>query len=374
MTDQSYFAPSYEFSRERFRGSLEDIQRRWPKAKLFTQMIDTGEDVSIDWIEAPCENPEILLVMTAGEHGIEAFVGTAVLQLLTEEYLSKIDASKVGLALVHTINPWGMKNKRRTNKANVDLNRNFVFDPMELDRSTNPDYARLNGFLNPKGKLWGLGIRKTFFNTNLLVTMLLARGVNVRDATLLGQYAYPQGIYYGGRAIQPETQLLMDQYRRWFEAYEKVVHIDLHSGYGPRYQMSMVNSAFETIAVEEHERLFDYPRVLKTDSSAFYSINGDMIDYVYKLMARDFPGKSFYATAFEFGTVGDQLMNTVWALRTYIFENQAHHFGTGRQAEMDEVKRDLMEMFCPELPAWRETALDNTRQALDGIFKSWGIL
>jgi hypothetical protein len=374
MTDMPYFASSYELSRERFRASLGSIHHRWPKAELFAQMIDTAEDVSIDWIEAPSEKPETLLVMTAGEHGIEAFVGTAVIQLLVEEYLPKIDPSKVGLALMHTINPWGMKNLRRTNKANVDLNRNFVLDPMDLDRATNPDYVRLNGFLNPRGKLWGLGIRKTFFMTNLFLTSVLTRGVNVRNATLLGQYAFPQGIYYGGRAVQPETQILMDLYKRWFGAYEKVVHIDLHSGYGPRYQMSIVNSAYEPVPVEEHEKMFDYPRVVKTDSSAFYSINGDMIDYVYKLIGKDFPGKSFYSTAFEFGTVGDQITNAVWALRTMIFENQAYHHGTALPTEMDEVKNDLMEMFCPELPAWREIALDNTRQAFNGIFKTWGIL
>jgi hypothetical protein len=297
-----------------------------------------------------------------------------MLQLLIEEYLLKFDPSKVGLALVHTINPWGMKNQRRTNKANVDLNRNFVLDPMDLDRAANPDYVRLNEFLNPKGKLWGVGLRKTFFMTNLLFTSMMARGVNVRNATLLGQYGFPQGIYYGGRAIQPETQVLMDLYQRWFGAYKKVVHIDLHSGYGPRYQMSIVNSAYEPIPTEDHERRFDYPRVVKTDSSAFYSINGDMIDYVYKMVARDFPGKSFYSTAFEYGTVGDQLMNGIWALRTMIFENQAYHHGTGSKMEMDEVKNDLMEMFCPALPAWREIAQDNTRQAYDGIFKAWDIL
>jgi hypothetical protein len=373
MTDLPYFIDSYESSRQRFRDSLDLIRQRWPQASLLTHMVDTSEDVSIDWIEAPSPKAETVLVVTVGEHGIEAFVGTPVLQLLIEEYLPKFDADRVGLALVHTINPWGMKNKRRTNKANVDLNRNFVLDPMDLDRATNPDYVRLNRFLNPSGKLWGLGLRKTFFMTNLIIASLLNRGVNIRNATLLGQYAMPMGIYFGGRAIQPETQVLMGLYRRWFGAYEKVVHIDLHSGYGPRYQMSVVNSAFEPISIEEHEKLFDYPRVLKTDTSEFYSINGDMIDYVYKLMARDFPGKSFYSTAFEFGTSGNQTMNAIWSLQTMILENQAYQYGTGSQAEMDEIKNDLMEMFCPSPQAWREIALDNARQAFNGIFKTWNI-
>jgi len=374
MTEIPYFIDSYESSRQRFRDSLELIRQRWPEAKLCTQMVDTSEDVSIDWIEAPAGKADTLLVVTSGEHGIEAFVGTPVLQLLIEEFLPKMDPSRVGLALVHTINPWGMKNQRRTNKANVDLNRNFVMDPMDLDRATNPDYTRLDHFLNPRGKLRFLGIRKAFFTSTLVITSLLNGGVNIRNATLLGQYAMPMGIYYGGRAIQPETQVLMDLYQRWFGAYEKVVHIDLHSGYGPRYQMSVVNSAFEPIPVDEHEALFDYPRVLKTDTSEFYSINGDMIDYVYKLMARDFPGKSFYSTAFEFGTVGGQTMNAVWALQTMIFENQAYHHGTGIGAEMDEIKHDLMEMFCPSQDTWRETALENARQAFNGIFKTWHIL
>ena len=312
--------------------------------------------------------------MTTGEHGIEAFLGCAVLQMLIEEFLPQLDAGRVGLALVHTINPWGMKNKRRTNKANVDLNRNFVLDPLDLDRATNPDYVRLNGFLNPKGKLWGLGLRKAFFMPNLALTTLFARKVNIRNATLLGQYALPQGIYYGGRGIQPEVQVMMDLYQRWFGQYERIVHIDLHSGYGPRYQMSIVNSSFETTPAEEHARQFDYPLVLKTDTSEFYSITVDMIDCVYKLMARDYPGKRFYSTTFEFGTAGEDIISAIWALRTMIFENQAHHYGAGSRKEMDEVKADLMEMFCPAQPTWREIALDNARKALMGVFKTWKIL
>jgi len=162
MTEIPYFIDSYESSRQRFRDSLELIRQRWPEAKLCTQMVDTSEDVSIDWIEAPAGKADTLLVVTSGEHGIEAFVGTPVLQLLIEEFLPKMDPSRVGLALVHTINPWGMKNQRRTNKANVDLNRNFVMDPMDLDRATNPDYTRLDHFLNPEASCGSWAFARPF--------------------------------------------------------------------------------------------------------------------------------------------------------------------------------------------------------------------
>ena len=91
-------------------------------------------------------------------------------------------------------------------------------------------------------------------------------------------------------------------------------------------------------------------------------------------MARDFPGKAFYSTAFEYGTLGDQTMSAILALRTMILENQAYQFGAGSTGEMAEAKKDLMEMFCPSLPAWREIALDHSRQAFNGIFKTWNIL
>ena len=374
MTEEQYFPQNYESSRLSFRSAIESIREKWPDAQLKKYMVDTADDLSIDWIEAFPPNGDLLLVITTGEHGIEGYIGSAVLQMLIHDYLPKMDAKATGLALVHTINPWGMKYNRRTNKANVDLNRNFVSDPLALDRAVNLDYAKLNRFLNPKGKILNIGMDRFMFLPKLLFNGLMGGFTQFKKATLAGQYANPQGIYYGGRGVQPETRQLMGLYAQWYGRYKKIVHIDLHSGYGPRYRMSMVNSVYEEKSSTDYQILFDYPLVVKTSHEEFYQINGDMIDYVYQFMARDWPQKKFFATCFEFGTLGDKTAANIKGLQTLISENQAFHYGTLKQKDMDKIKTDFMEMFFPSEEAWRKIALDNARQAFNGIFKTWGII
>lgn len=146
--ETTLFPDSYEVSRRRFRASLERVQRLWPAAKHVCRSLDPVEDdLTLDWIEAGAlQKPEKVLVFTLGEHGIEGFVGSAMLELFIEEFLPNLDPSTTGLLLVHSINPWGMKHRRRTNANNVDLNRNFVWDENDLDPGLNLNYARINQF------------------------------------------------------------------------------------------------------------------------------------------------------------------------------------------------------------------------------------
>ena len=82
------FPGSYEESRARFRGEIHRVQRLWPSARLGGHRLAPAEDddLTIDWIEAdPLERREKLLILTTGEHGIEGYVGSAMLRLFLEE-------------------------------------------------------------------------------------------------------------------------------------------------------------------------------------------------------------------------------------------------------------------------------------------------
>ena len=133
------FPETYETSRKRFRQNLSVIQKRWGGATLSKQQI-ADDDLSIDWISADAlERNEKVLIFTTGEHGVEGYVGSAMLQHLIDEYLPRLDPRTTGLLLVHSINPWGMKHHRRVNANNIDLNRNFLWDA-SFDPTFNPKY------------------------------------------------------------------------------------------------------------------------------------------------------------------------------------------------------------------------------------------
>ncbi len=376
------FSDSYEESATRFKGQLARVRERWPAARLGSHCLNSDGALAIDWIEAEAlERKDKLVILTAGEHGVEAYVGTAMLQLFLREYLARLDTRDTGLLVVHTINPWGMKHRRRTNGHNVDLNRNFIWEASAgaaperaFDQSFNPDYARLEPLLNPRGSPAGLGGSNLVFLFRLFQCMARLGTHRFRKAVLLGQYSFPQGVYYGGESLQEETRVLMDLYRRSMAGYGQIVHLDMHTGYGPRYQMSLVSSALEPRQSRALEREYSYPLVVKANPSEFYSIQGDMIDYVYTLAGNEFPRKRLYAASFEFGTLGESVSAALRSLRPLIRENQMYWFGVKDVQARQRIEREFQELFVPREERWRAKAMADARQAFQGILCAEGLV
>jgi predicted deacylase len=397
MTDlTTLFPATYEESRARFRQNLERLRQRWPAACLKAHPLAGDEDLTIDWLEADAvEQPEHLLVVTTGEHGIETYVGAAMLQLLVDEYFDRLDPKTTGLLLVHAINPWGMKHRRRVNRNNIDLNRTFMWPadpgrPADPDRPADPaqpaggqpgpfdptfnaDYGRLAFLLSPAGPLRSFTLAQAAF---LLKTLWGGLRVGLRSLTAvptLGQYAFPQGIYYGGQQLPEETGVLMALYRQSFQRYSHLVHFDMHTGYGPRDQMSVVTSELEPRASELMRQQFAYPLVVKANAAEFYALRGDMIDYVYTLWQRAFPERRLYSATCEFGTQGATLWNHFHDLRTMVFENWLYARGAANPEAEKHVRADFEALFAPGDLPWRQKAAADMRQAFEGIARTEGL-
>ena len=379
LPPQPLFASSFAESRARFRASLSSIRQRWSGAALISHPLSVGEDLTIDWIEAaPAKRAERLFFFTAGEHGIEAYVGTGMLQLFCSEYIPRLDPETTGLVLVHTINPWGMKHRRRVNASNVDLNRNFIWGKERSERlydpSFNPQYERMSALLNPQ-KPVGTPLANNLAFAFKVLSNLVSVGVSgLRQSALVGQYHTPRGVYFGGRNRQEETGVLMTLFRRHFSFYPQIVHLDMHTGYGPRYQMSLVNSYREPVDSAQFARRYRYPLVVKANSEEFYSIRGDMIDFVYRLVKEEFPDKRLYSTSFEFGTFGDSARAALRSMRATILENQLHWNGARRGTDRAAVLEEFKELFVPSEARWQEKSIADARQAFEGILKDQGYI
>jgi hypothetical protein len=369
------FPTTYEQSRDRFRGQLARLRIRWPDAGLHQHALKADPALTLDWIRTgPAERGDRLLILTSGQHGIEGFVGSAMLQMFLETFLDLLKPTRTALLLIHAINPWGMKHRRRTNAANVDLNRNFVHSLADFDATFNPAYGRLDPLLNPVGPLGGRRLHGASFWPRFLGALLALGPTGFRTASLQGQYRWPQGLYYGGEAFQEETRVVIDLYRRHIRTAGQVVHVDMHTGYGPRDQMTLVNSRFETRPSSELMRTFGYPRIARATEDEFYPMQGDMIDFVYTLRREEAPTIRLYAGALEFGTLGESLPATLLSLRTMIRENQAHRFGTDTEHTRQQVLRAFDALFAPEDPSWRAKAVADARQAFQGILAAEGYL
>ncbi|HEY3314782.1 MAG TPA: M14 family metallopeptidase [Bacillota bacterium] len=378
--DRDYFSSrTYDQSRETFRGLLATIRGRWPGAVLTAHRVDDDEDLTIDVIEAPAEGGESgpgrqrIVILTCGQHGVEAFVGAAMLRLFTAEFLDRLDPRTTGLILVHAINPWGMRHFRRVDRDNVDLNRNFVWD-WGATRGANPDYRRIAGLLAPEGKIDSALSERVRFYAGVTRATVSGQIEAFKRATLLGQYEFPRGLYYGGTAPSPSTTVMTSLYRRTMERYAQVLHLDMHTGYGPADLMNVVGSAHEPRGSIELQQAFAYPRVVAATPGEFYGILGDMIDYVYLLARRDFPRLRLYAASFEFGTVGDSLLSGLESLRRMVAENRACWNGARRGADAENIQQDFVALFAPSSRRWREAALANARQAFAGILRAEGFI
>jgi hypothetical protein len=378
--DLDYFKSNYSEARRSFRHSLDDISKRWPAARLTSQPIGhpDAQDLTIDWIHAPAnDSKQRLLIISMGEHGVEGFIGSAVLTIFTKEYLPLLNPDDTGIILIHAINPWGMQHLRRVNAQNIDLNRNFLWDPnffTTKGQDFNAEYTRIFTYLNPGRKLQGgpaFFFSKFAFFIQTLWNLLIFGQRTTYTAVLLGQYRFPRGIYYGGDAWASETRLMMDLYRQRIAEYEQIVHLDMHSGYGPRYQMSIVNSYLEPQSSAEMQENFAYPLVVKSNPAEFYSMQGDMIDFLYTLVQNEFPHKRYYGTSFEFGTFGDTIPARLHSLQTMILENQCYHYGSSNAGIRRRIQQDFLELYYPSAPEWRNKALADARQAFKGILKAY---
>jgi len=366
---------SYQASRERFRADLAMVRSGWPAATHGAYPLDEHPGLTIDWIQADAaQQRERLFILTTAEHGIEGYVGSAVIQMFCAEFLPRLDPASAGVLLVHALNPWGMEHRARVNSSNVDLNRSFVDDPGALDPAFNPDYIRLAYLLNPRGPVRSPQRSSATFAAQLGRALLAFGAGRLERASLLGQYADPRGVYFGGRVPQEEARFLMELVLRLAADYCQVVWVDVHTGYGPRDRMTMVLSAVERTSTQDLRLRLAYPALAKADGADFYAMRGDMVDHFYRVFERERPQTRFFALAFEFGTFGESLWARLRSLRATVLENQwRHHGATTPQAER-WVGREFAELFLPSAAEWYVRATADTRLAFAGILADGGFL
>jgi hypothetical protein len=365
---------SYEQSRTRFRARADSIRTRWPASRLISQALPYEADLTTDWISADAlASKEKLFVLTTAQHGIEGYVGSAVQEVFIDEYLPRLDPQTTGILLVHAINPWGMKYWKRTNPNNVDLNRNFISGDFAALAATNPDYPKLASYLSPQKALDNLTLEKLLFFDQTMHQMVLFGPRRVREAALMGQYVFPKGIYFGGQELQPETRVMMDLYRSAFAGYKQIVHLDMHTGYGPRTQMTLVNSPREKMSAAETTARYGTPRVAAANPEEFYTMQGDMIDWEYELVNKEFPQAHFFGATCEFGTFGESMLAGARSLRITVFKNRLNQFGADTSSAA-WAEQEYRELYCPAEPAWLTKAQADARQTFDGILGTEGYL
>ena len=280
-------------------------------------------------------------------HGVEGFFGSAIqiawlLSLRDREGLPDRGA----MILIHGVNPFGFSRLRRTNEDNIDLNRNFLL-PNEDFRGASPGYAGLDGFLNPRSP----PSRLEPFRLKALWHLSRLGMAALKRAIAVGQYDYPQGLFFGGHGPAESTRIVQDHFAGLIGPASDVVHLDLHSGLGrrARYKLLLVEPA-SSPALAWYREHFDGERVepIAAPDGTFYAATGTIGSWLVQHLR----GRNYRFLAAEFGTC--PMVRILGALRS---ENRAHFYGTPGDRPYESAKAEIAECFCPKSPSWRRKVL-----------------
>ena len=361
------FYTAYDDIRDHLQELTEDLG-----VEISSYAIDAEDGLYIDSFYLPSAGEKTnLIVLTTGVHGIEGYIGSVMLDVFFQEVYPTLDAENTGVLVVANVNPYGMKYLRRYNENNVDLNRNFILDWESFDLSSNQEYPKVDTFLGPTGKIGNAFWHEVGFYLSLGKTAITDGAGTISDALLTGQYQYPQGVYYGGTEDQASTVFLKDVFSQCLDSdYENIVHIDIHSGYGPRYNMVIFNSVFETMTEKESQEAFGYDYIIAHDSESFYATTGDTTDFFYRLAQQKQTDTTLFSTCFEFGTIGDAFFDTILSLKYTVDENRNHWYPTENSVSAQIVHENYMELFYPTETAWREKAVADFLAATQGVLKA----
>jgi hypothetical protein len=349
-----YFPPDYFAARAGFRRLVSGTNAR---ARSFPLRASgpAGEQLSVDCVYLGNAEPQRLLIISTGIHGIEGFAGSAVLQCFLTE-LNRAPAITPGILLVHALNPYGFAHLRRVNENNVDLNRNAL---PSFPGPANAGYARLERLLSPRSA----PTRDSALWPGLLRYALSHGRAATVQAIAGGQYEFPQGLFYGG--AQPEeslaifAQILADAPCKRLQT---VVHIDVHTGLGAYGRYQLLSDL--PPGAPELERLYDWfgaDHIVTggTRRSPPYYARGS----IGSLTARLLSTAQMYVLTLEFGTYSSLRM-----LRLLRAENRLHHHGDPQSEIGRSIKRRLLESFCPPDERWRtEVVAQGTRVLQQGL-------
>ena len=367
-----YFYTSYEQVREHLKERVESLENEGVVVEYKTHAIDASDDLYIDNIYLPStQNQTNLIVLTTGVHGIEGYIGSVMLDVFFEEIYPNIDTNTTGILIVANINPYGMKYMRRYNENNVDLNRNFIEDWSTFDLSSNTEYPKVDKFLQPTGKMGNGFWHEVGFYFSLAKEAIFKGADTITNALLTGQYEYEQGVYYGGNGDEASTTYLKGVFSECIDGeYENIVHIDIHSGYGPRYDMVIFNSVQDPTLEEDAKEMFQYDYIIAQNSDDFYVTYGDTTDYFYRLLKSKNSTKTLYSTCFEFGTIGDGTLDSILSLKYTVDENRQHWYPTNNKITQEIVKQNYLELFYPTETNWRLSAIEDFIKAFNGVLNA----
>lgn len=320
-----------------------------------------GETLAVDVALDGPPDAERLLIVSSACHGVEGHCGSGVQVFATHDAEWREHARSAGVSVLylHALNPYGFSWGRRTTHENVDLNRNFLDFAQPLP--DNPAYADLHALLLPPQ--WPPGPE----NVAALDAYVAQRGLAAfQSAVTQGQYAFADGVFYGGSAPTWSQQTLRAVLRRHARSARHLAWIDLHSGLGPTGVGERIFACRnEASALQRARDWWGQITSVYDGSSTSALLNGTMWNVVYD----ECPKAQYTGIALEFGTV--PIHELIDALRadTWLYQHPQ-----AAPALQEAIRRQVLAAAYVDNEVWKAQIVVQSRQAMfqavDGLAAS----
>lgn len=352
MDPEATFAPTYAEARRRFlvaaraRGAaIESLPNR-------DVVGIEGEPLAMDVALVGAPDAAGLLVLSSGLHGVEGFCGSGcqVALLQDDEVEAARAASGVALLFIHALNPWGFSHGRRVNEDNADVNRNFI--DFDAALPVNAAYAELHHALVPP--TWPPAPE----NEAVLARFAAQHGGRAFQAAVSsGQYAFPDGLFYGGARPAWTNRTLRAVLRRHAARCARLGWIDFHTGLGPAGHGEKIYAGHDDpVAIARARSWWGDDVTNYYDQS---STSAPLLGEMYLAAYEECPQAQYTGIALEYGTV--PLDEVFTALRE---DHWVAKHPEAPAALRESARRRMRGAFFTDTPEWKAAVL---RQARAGV-------
>ncbi len=357
-----HFSESYAEARTRF---IEAVDRADAPLESFenpTGLGPTGETLATDVALFGPADATKLLVLMSGTHGVEGFAGSGGIVSMIESLRFAALPARTAVLAIHALNPYGFAWLRRANEDNVDLNRNAIdFDTVPPPSA---DFTSLAPHLVPRD--WAdLAPAEA-----AIKTYIGAHGFRrFQEVVTGGQYADPDGLFYGGAAPVWSTRTFREIVSRYGRGKQRLALIDIHTGLGPCGYGEPIYTGND-----EHEasRVRDWygPDVtaIYAGNSSSVIVQGPLLNAVRSFFEDHETKPEITTLALEFGTVPEEIVLDVLRAEAWMHAHGAVNFDTpvGRA-----LKRRFRDAFYVDTDFWKRSVVERivemTGNALAGL-------
>ncbi|GIW96271.1 MAG: hypothetical protein KatS3mg110_4312 [Pirellulaceae bacterium] len=292
-----------------------------------------------------------LLVHISGVHGVEGLAGA----LVQTELLRRAPRLAAGVAAVwiHGVNRFGMEQLRRTNRLNVDLNRNCLENP-EYYRGNDPLYGKLAWLVLPGRRRHSRPFG--WFLARILVWAVRYGIGPLAQAIAAGQYEYPTGLFYGGNGLAEETALLLSWAEEHLSGRTVIGLIDFHTGLG-RFGRSLVLGDTVISGRDQGVRATPATGGNHRPAQAAYAARGELVAALARRCQATFVRRCTH----EVGTYA--MARVLWVLSE---ENHFwHQHPDGPQSAL--WRKRLKHVFVPAHSSWRKALIQESEK----VWRKW---